>query len=573
MIKTSNNNNNRKMNQSKQTITKRKPVTKSAGSKTPNGNCSRCRRPLAKNYSKRTCEKCLITVAEKRKLNKSKNEVICAAMKTPTERCKYKANPKCGNKYCMIHQKLWLQEQEDPHARRCSSRRQCDPDKPRIKAILPPGYAYNTCENCRLAENIQANKRNHNIQSINMNLAKSGSNLRRCRKCSADKMYPIEEMGKKQDGSVAELCLVHYNAPVEIDRRRERVHDPVAYKDYYENRGGKEKKIEWRKNNPGKVYEYYSKSRAKKLAEDPVGYRKKQAENAKRWRENNPELAKKHKSMHKRSVKVLHGVYKKRALLEGIDFNVDMDVFEKYVKSNCYYCGKRSNIRLLGIDRIDNNNGYNEGNMVSCCKQCNMMKNSLNVETFVLMCAHISHCNKIIKEKYYFPHVFHNWIGSSFNNYKIRAENKDIDFTIDNDYYNDIVKKPCYICHRTPQVKNGLDRYNNSKGYTKDNIRSCCGSCNFLKKKTSHDYLIFHCAFIASHHADRIKSYINTWTPSKHLENNTGKNKLSAEEKEALMKKNREDRHLKTMSTKTPEAIAKRAKEIDDNHKKNISSE
>lgn len=46
-------------------------------------------------------------------------------------------------------------------------------------------------------------------------------------------------------------------------------------------------------------------------------------------------------------------------------------------------------IKFNGIDRIDNNEGYVEGNVRSCCKTCNRMKSSMTAEMFV------SHANKI----------------------------------------------------------------------------------------------------------------------------------------------------------------------------------
>ena len=35
-------------------------------------------------------------------------------------------------------------------------------------------------------------------------------------------------------------------------------------------------------------------------------------------------------------------------------------------------------------------------------------------------------------------------------------------------------------------IYNGIDRKNNGKGYTEDNIVSCCKQCNFAKRNMSY---------------------------------------------------------------------------------------
>jgi hypothetical protein len=45
-------------------------------------------------------------------------------------------------------------------------------------------------------------------------------------------------------------------------------------------------------------------------------------------------------------------------------------------------------------------------------------------------------------------------------------------------------KESCYLCGKEENEthKNGIDRFDNTKGYTEENIRSCCVSCNYMKK-------------------------------------------------------------------------------------------
>ena len=80
----------------------------------------------------------------------------------------------------------------------------------------------------------------------------------------------------------------------------------------------------------------------------------------------------------------------------GLEFNISKDVFRKITKEECFYCGvlprQMSKVHNYfrtgayiynGIDRYDNNKGYVEDNIVPCCKNCNTMKMSLDVNTFL----------------------------------------------------------------------------------------------------------------------------------------------------------------------------------------------
>jgi hypothetical protein len=50
--------------------------------------------------------------------------------------------------------------------------------------------------------------------------------------------------------------------------------------------------------------------------------------------------------------------------------------YEKLIVNPCYYCEKDiSNERGSGLDRLDNKVGYRLGNVVACCKACNVGKN------------------------------------------------------------------------------------------------------------------------------------------------------------------------------------------------------
>lgn len=77
----------------------------------------------------------------------------------------------------------------------------------------------------------------------------------------------------------------------------------------------------------------------------------------------------------KNSYKSLHGrfmAYKKTAKRSDLEFLLTEKEFSLFWKQNCFYCNDK--IETIGLDRIDNNIGYNINNIVSCCIECNYLK-------------------------------------------------------------------------------------------------------------------------------------------------------------------------------------------------------
>lgn len=88
--------------------------------------------------------------------------------------------------------------------------------------------------------------------------------------------------------------------------------------------------------------------------------------------------------------------YKKGARDRSLAFELSKDQFLKITTSNCYYCnrepfafrrtrtkGKTPSYIYNGIDRVDSSVGYIVGNVVPCCKFCNMAKRDLSYADFM----------------------------------------------------------------------------------------------------------------------------------------------------------------------------------------------
>ena len=82
-----------------------------------------------------------------------------------------------------------------------------------------------------------------------------------------------------------------------------------------------------------------------------------------------------------------------------------------------------------------------------------------------------------------------------YNSYKTGAKNRNYSFEVSFDQFKDLCSKECNYCGRvgvTNRIRNstyktcslkynGLDRYDNSRGYELSNIVTCCETCNYAK--------------------------------------------------------------------------------------------
>lgn len=122
--------------------------------------------------------------------------------------------------------------------------------------------------------------------------------------------------------------------------------------------------------------------------------KRKAADNSRRWRENHPEKAKlswkKYYQNNKDKCKIIQKRKRnnpnsrwcellKRAERYGHEISITREEWDELIKEPCYYCGKEAR---FGIDRVDNNLGYLQGNCVSCCEWCNRAKRNGTIETF-----------------------------------------------------------------------------------------------------------------------------------------------------------------------------------------------
>jgi len=521
---------------------------------------------------------------------KNKIKKKCIGKKKDGNSCEFKTSKLYDNLYCKQHKNQWQLHGKEDNFKLCTGHN-CfpnDSNKKRLRFLIAIDDKYSKCEECRKQERQKDKEERDRQKKANEKL--ENPKMCACIKCLEGIIYLSKEMGLTKDGKLSNLCKKHFEQQQHqytiqsekketITKRRKNNSDKkrrantkrrknnsdkirkTKAKEWRKNNPDKIRRAnaKWRKNNPDKTYNYYTKYRENQLKYNAEAFRKRNAENQAKRRKMHP----KKKSTYRYNTIVKDKYHRsiKSAEERGYDFNISYDIFKKLVESDCYYCGCPRKKFLNGVDRLDNKIGYIENNIVSACKMCNYMKNTLNEATFILMCTHIIHYNKMLKLKSY-PKVFNNINGCTYSSYKNCANKKNIPFEISEKEFNELRNKSCYICNKncTNLRLNGIDRYDNTKGYIFENCQACCYDCNCMKKNLNHDRFLFQCGYIALQHKKRFDKLEKKWKPSRSQEKNS--NKLSKEELKELRLKQKKEREEKTLASKSLEARQARMKEI-----------
>lgn len=89
-------------------------------------------------------------------------------------------------------------------------------------------------------------------------------------------------------------------------------------------------------------------------------------------------------------------------------------------------------------------------------------------------------------------------------NYKRKAKSRNLVFDLTIDVFRLLTKQVCKYCGREPHrinkvnkrvgeyVYNGVDRVDNSQGYTAENVVACCYDCNRMKHALGETEFLTH---------------------------------------------------------------------------------
>jgi hypothetical protein len=100
---------------------------------------------------------------------------------------------------------------------------------------------------------------------------------------------------------------------------------------------------------------------------------------------------------------------------------------------------------------------------------------------------------------------------------KAGAQNRGLCFELTREQHLNLIKQDCTYCGKPPVFStsknslrvglrfahNGIDRVDNSKGYTVTNSVPCCTLCNLIKRDLELDVFLTHVTAIAEHNAKR----------------------------------------------------------------------
>lgn len=235
--------------------------------------------------------------------------------------------------------------------------------------------------------------------------------------------------------------------------------------------------------------------RAKKRVGGQDEYLKHNADLMKKWRLRNPEkwAANQEKAKRGNNIRAI----KQQAERKGIAWEITMEHGLELSYQPCFYCGGFAPSGINGIDRLDNAKGYTLENVKPCCNACNMSKGTLDPESFLGACEAIHAYVTGTKAESRTGNGLSERQGADYGSYVERALKKNAAFALSKRAFEEIQMRPCYLCGKTGAL-NGVDRKDNTKGYTPDNSFPCCGECNYLKRDHAYESFVNMVAKIAN---------------------------------------------------------------------------
>ena len=461
--------------------------------------------------------------------NYAANKIICKGVK-PNGPCTNEAQE---NGYCGHHKAQFIKNEIEKDG----TKKVCREYKRGCRTILDISYSNSGCVDCLKAEQLEDKKRAlKNALKISLMVAEinkdyenqekitkenkldnfidideKGNKTFSCKGCK--KYYPIANfMTSKTKPSL--YCNVRCQ---EYRNEKEKTRSKRDRKEYSKQYEAKQHKKElrklWRKLNRGKQAEYDRRCKEKQIATYGLkAYLAKEAAQMKKWRDCNPDQVKRINKEKRLNKKSRYEYYERRAFKKGIHFDMTLEECTKYFLADCYYCGVKANPdeQLNGIDRKDNMLGYVMGNCVTCCEMCNYMKKAIDHDKFIKICEHILAYLGICEGELH-PEYFNDYKGCTYNHYFHSAKTRDYDFELTQSEFYKCKDNSCYLCgkNNSDSHKNGIDRMDNDIGYTKDNCKPCCGTCNYLKNSYIMNELLTKLVKIHEHHYEEHKLFDN----------------------------------------------------------------
>ncbi len=249
-----------------------------------------------------------------------------------------------------------------------------------------------------------------------------------------------------------------------------------------------------KRDERAQIKQYWKVCRQKKRSQmGDAEYKKFIAEKGRERNATHPEYGLRRRDKDRRDPEAKYKLYLYTSKKRGYEYNLTKEETFELFKGTCYLCKKvkyEEGGVLLGIDREDNDIGYESGNCKSCCTHCNMMKCDLEKGLLLQKVIHILYTNKLIPKvdgtvdaENTCVEFFGNANATGFNATSHNARRRHIKFNLTQEQFDIIKSFPCYICgkNNSTQHSNGIDRIDSSKDYGIENCISCCKTCNYMK--------------------------------------------------------------------------------------------
>lgn len=335
------------------------------------------------------------------------------------------------------------------------------------------GNSYVNCNNCRVRQRIYDQARN-----IRDKLSGKFKEKHKKRWTAFNKM--IKELEEENTDPNYKICRNR-----DCDERRVHISEFIGPNDEETSHC----------NSCREVNTQYTKEYREIHKNDPEYLEKKRQEH-KNWVSRNPHLVTQINRRRRINASARVKNIIRKAEERKISFSLEFKHAMELTLGNCYYCNQSPDDEYInGIDRLDNNQGYNINNVVTCCRDCNFAKGIANLETFVLRARHIVRnlYPEDFPENWYYPEVFHNDLNKSgkFIPYSqsyqcllYRAEKKGFINVLTEKQHDEMIKQPCNYCGQKEFINHNfihIDRIASDGEYNIENCVPCCSCCNFMK--------------------------------------------------------------------------------------------
>lgn len=199
--------------------------------------------------------------------------------------------------------------------------------------------------------------------------------------------------------------------------------------------------------------------------------------------------------------------YRRHAKDRGFDYNLTFEEVKSLIYQPCYYCKHpartcrkylNTEVYYNGIDRVDNSKGYDITNCVPACHICNKGKASNSFESFISWITRIENFSGTVSLNKVDLREANNTHLNLYKNYERKAKGRNKPFNLSYKEFYFIINQDCLYCGLPPTkeynnsgtlthtiLHNGIDRWDNSIGYTFTNTVPCCWQCNRTKLELS----------------------------------------------------------------------------------------